>query len=159
MAEMLSLIPENGESIHPEAVKWFNARRAEIQFEVPLEYLCDDDLNTFLSDDEKHEFIRYRNEISKGLVQCTNIPEASNDPLISATMGLSLLKFQVDSLLPMHRIGLLLKNIYQRKVAKAEQEQREQDEEDKRNRAQAEVERRRKEEEERWQAAQYRIKA
>ena len=86
-------------------------------------------------------------------VKCTNIPEASNDPLVSATMGLSLLKFQVDSLLPMHRIGLLLKNIYQRKVAKAEQEQREQDEEDKRNREQAEAERRKKEDEERWLAA------
>jgi len=150
---MLSLKPENGESIHPEAVKWFNARRAEIQLEVPLEDLCDDDLNTFLSDDEEREFLRYKNEVVGGLVTCINMDEASNDPLVSATIGLSLLKFQVDSLLPMRRIGLLLKDVHQRKVAKAEQEQRERYEEDQRNRAQAEVERRRKEEEERWQAA------
>ena len=67
MAGILSLKPEDEKSLHPEAVKWFNARRAEIQFEVPLEELSDDDLNTFLSDDEKREFIRYKDEITRGL--------------------------------------------------------------------------------------------
>ena len=77
----------------------------------------------------------------------------SPDPVINATIGLSLVSFQVNSLLPMRRIGLLLKNVHQRKVAKVKQEQRERDEEDRRNREQAEAERRRKEEEETWQAA------
>jgi len=58
LAEVLSLKPEDEKSIHPEGVKWFNARRAEIQFEVPLEELSDDDLDVFLTDDEKHEFHR-----------------------------------------------------------------------------------------------------
>jgi hypothetical protein len=150
---ILSLKPEDEKSLHPEALKWFNARRAEIQFEVPLEELSDDDLDTFLSDDEKREFIRCKDEIARGLVTCINMDEVSNDPVINVTIGLSLLKFQVDSLLPMHRIGSLLKNVHQRKVAKAEQEQRERDEKDKRSREQAEAERRRKEEGEKWQAA------
>ena len=150
---MLSLTPEDAKSLHPEAVKWFNARRAEIQFEVPLEELSDNDLNTFLSDDEKREFIKYKDEVVRGLATCINMDEASHDHVTNATIRLSLVKFQVNSLLPMRRIGLLLKDVHQRKAAKAKQEQRERDEEDKRSREQAEAERRRKEEEERWEAA------
>ena len=92
-------------------------------------------------------------KLLEGWHTCINMDEASHDPVTNATIGLSLVTFQVNSLLPMHRIGLLLKNVHQRKVAKAKQEQRERDEEDKRSREQAEAERRRKEEEERWQAA------
>lgn len=153
MAGILSLTPEDEKSLHPEALKWFNDRRAEIQFEVPLEELSDDDLNTFLLDDEKREFIRYKDEVVRGLVTCINMDEALHDPVANATIRLSLVKFQVNSLLPMYRIRLLLKNAHQRKIAKTKQEQRERDEEDRRNREQAEAERRRKAEEERWQAA------
>ena len=53
----------------------------------------------------------------------------------------------------MHKIRLLLKHVYQRKIAKAEQEKRERDEEDKRSRERAEAKRGRKEEEEARQAA------
>ena len=154
MARILSLKPEDENKLHPEAVRWLNARIAEIQFEVPLEELSDDDLNTFLSDDEKREFIRYKDEIARGLVTCIKMDEASHDLVTNATIGLNLVKFQVNSLLPISRIGLLLKHVYQRKVAKAKQEQKERDEEEKRSREQAEAEHRRKEEKERWQAAQ-----
>jgi len=153
LAGILSLKPEDEKSLHPEAVRWFNDRRAEIQFEVPLEDLCNDDLNNFLSDDEKREFIRCKDEITRGLVTCINMDEASHDLVTNANMGLTVLRFQVDSLLPISRIGLLLKCVHQRKVAKAKQEQRERDEEDKRSREQGEAERRIKEEKERWQAA------
>ena len=110
MAGILSLKPEDEKSLHPEALKWFNTRRSEIQFEVPLEELSDDDLNTFLSDDEKREFIRCKDEIAKGLHGCINKDAVSPDPMTNATIGLSLVTFQVNSLLPMRRIGLLLKN-------------------------------------------------
>jgi hypothetical protein len=153
LAGILSLKPEDEKSLHPKALEWFYSRRNEIQFEVPLEELSDDDLNTFLSDDEEREFIRYKGEITRGLITCTNMGEAPDDPVTNAIIGLRLVSFQVNSLLPMHRISLLLKNVHQRKIAKAEQEQRERDEEEKRSREQAEAERRRKEEEERWQAA------
>ena len=105
-------------------------------------------------DDEKREFIRYKGEITRGLITCTNMGEASDDPVNNAIIGLSLVTFQVNSLLPMHRIGLLLKNVHQRKVEKAKQEQRERDEEEKRSQEQAEAKHRIKEEAERWQAAQ-----
>ena len=110
MAEMLSLKPEDEKSLHPQALKWFNARRAEIQFEVPLQELSDDDLNTFLSDDEKREFIRCKDEIAKGLHGCINKDTVSPDSMTNATICLSLVTFQVNSLLPIHRIKLLLKN-------------------------------------------------
>ena len=111
---MLSLKPEDEKSLHPEALKWFNARRAEIQFEVPLEELSDDDLNTFLSDDEKREFIRCKDEIAKGLYGCINKDDASPDPLTNASIGLSLLTFEVNSLSPTYTMRLLLKKVYQR---------------------------------------------
>ena len=98
LSEMLSLNPEDEKNLHPEALKWFNARRAEIQLEVPLEELTDDDLNTFLSDDEKREFMRCKNAIAKGLYGCMKKDAVSNDHVIEATIGLSLLKFEVDSL-------------------------------------------------------------
>jgi hypothetical protein len=47
----------------------------------------------------------------------------------------------------------LLKNVHQRKIAKAKQEKRELDEKEKREREQAEAEKRKKEEEERWRTA------
>ena len=98
MSEMLSLKPEDEKSLHPEALKWFNARRAEIHFEVPLEELSDDDLNTFLSNDEKRELIRCKDEIAKGLYGCINKDAGSHDPVTNATIGLSLVTFQVNSL-------------------------------------------------------------
>jgi len=164
LAGILSLKPEDEKCLHPEALKWFNARRAEIQFEVPLEELGDDDLNTFLSDDEKREFIRCKDEIAKGLHGCINKDAVSPDPVTNATIGLSLATFQVNSLSPMYTIRLLLKKVYQRKVAKAKQEQRKQEEEERwqtekakeeqgRREEVAEAERRQKEEEERWRAA------
>ncbi len=39
MASILSLKPEDEKRLHPDALRWFNAQRAEIQFEVPVEEL------------------------------------------------------------------------------------------------------------------------
>ena len=110
MAGILSLKPEDKSKLHPEALKWFNDQRAKIQFEVPLEELSDDDLNAFLQDDEKREFQSCRGEMSKGLATCIDMGEASHDLVTTASIGLSLVKLQVNSLLPIHRIKLLLKN-------------------------------------------------
>lgn len=149
MSGILSLKPEDEKRLHPKALEWFNDRRAEIQFEAPLEELSDDDLNTFLSDDEKREFQSCMEEISKGLSKCINLDEASSDLVTNAIVGLSLVRFEVNSLLPMRRIRLLLKDVHQRKVAKVKEEQRERDEEDRKNREQAEAERRKNEAEQR----------
>ena len=160
MARILSLNPEDAKNLHPEAVKWFNDQRVKIQCEVPLEELSDDDLNTFLSDDEKREFMRSKDEITRGLATCINMDAASSDPLTNASIGLSLLTFQVNSLLPMYNIKSLLKKAYNRKreeQRKRENEERQQAEkakEEQRRREDAvKAEQREREEEERWHVA------
>ncbi len=147
MSALFSLKPEDGNSLHPEALKWFNARRVEILSQLPLEELSNDDLNIFLSDDEKCEFIKHKDEITRGLATCIKMDEASQNPVSNAIIGLMVVAFKVDSMWPMRRIGLLLKDVHQRKIAKAKQDQRERDEEDKRRREQDQAELRRKEEE------------
>jgi len=131
---------------------------------VPLEELSDDDLNTFLSDDEKREFQTSMNEIAKGLARCINTGGVSPDLLTNIGIGLNSLQFQVDSLLPMHNIGLLLKKVYERKreeqrnqeeerKCKVEEEQRKRDEEERKRQEEAEAGRRKKEHDEKWEAA------
>ena len=115
MDKMLTLKLQDEHRLHSDAVRWFNNRRVEIQFEVPLEELSDDDLDAFLLDDEKHKFQSCINEISKGLSRCINTDGASPDPVTNAIIGLTVLEFQVNSLLPMHNIKLLLKKAYNRK--------------------------------------------
>lgn len=154
MAEILTLKPEDEKSLHPEALKWFNAWRTEIQFEVPLEDFSGDDLNNFLSDDEKHEFMRLMNEIANGLATCMNIRDkASTDPLAKASTDLTVLTFEVNSLTAMHSIKLLLKKAYARK----REEQRKQEERQRQQVEQAKEKQRREqktaEEEGRWLAA------
>ena len=106
-----------------------------------------------MSDDEKREFIRYMKEITGGLATCINIHGASPDPMSDAAIGLTVLKFMVESLSPMHRIGLLLKDVYKRKVEKEKEEQRRRQEEERRSQEQAEAQRKEKEAEEKWRTA------
>ena len=164
MAGILSLKPEDGKRLYPEALKWFKDHRATIQREVPLEELSDDDLNTFLSDDEKREFQTSMNEIAKGLARCINTGGVSPDLLTNIGIGINSLQFQVDSLLLMHNIGLFLKKVYERKrkeqrnqeeerKRKAEEGQRKRDEEERRRQEQAEAGRTKKEYDEKWEAA------
>ena len=119
MAEILSLKPEDEKRLHPEAAKWLNNWMAEIESEVPLQELSDDDLNTLLSDDERRDFIRYKDEITGGLARCINMDEAS------AIIGLSLGAFKLDSLLPMWNIKSLLKKAYNRKEEEQRKRERE----------------------------------
>jgi len=144
LAGVLSLNPEDEKRIHPDALKWFSARKAEIQCEVPLEELSDDDLNIYLWDDEKREFQSYMKEIAKGLVTCVDIGD--RDSPQPFTSDIILLRFEINLLSPMFRIQLLLKKVYDRKAKKAREEQKKREEA-------AEAERQKKEEEERWWAA------
>ena len=153
MEGILSLKPEDEEKLHPNAIRWFNARVSEIKYEVPLEELDDYDLNTFLSNHEKHEFNRYKDEITRGLVTCLKKQAASSDLMANATIELSLIQFQVNSLLPISSICTLLKTVYQRKVAKAKQELIERTLAEKRIREQMEAEQRRKAEADRRRTA------
>ena len=153
MSAILYLKPEDEKRLYPEALQWFNARKTEIGFEVPLQKITDEDLNAFLSEDEKREFQRYMDEISEGLRSCVINSNATTNPIDNINTHLSVLKFQSNSLLPMYRIRLLLRNVYQRKLAKAAREQEERDREEKRKREQADIECKKQEEKERWKAA------
>ena len=140
MAGILSLETEYAERLHPEALKWFSDQRATIQRQVPLEGLSDDDLNTFLSDDEKREFMKYKDEITRGLVRCMDTgDEASPDPMTDAIIGLTVVGFEIESLLPMRSIKSLLKKVYERKAAKEKEDQKRWHEEEKRRHEQAEA--------------------
>jgi hypothetical protein len=160
LAGMLSLNPEDQKILHPEALKWFNDRRAEIQREVPLEELSHDDLNTFLLDDEKRELQSCIKEITKGLAACMAIGgEDSSDPMTNATVGLTVLEFEVNSLTAFNSIKWLLKKAYHRKMEaergrKEEEKQRAEEarEGQRRREEAAEAERREKEKEKRWRA-------
>jgi len=149
MAGILSLKSEDEERLHPEAVRWFNARVAEIKYDVPLEELGDNDLDVFLSNDEKIEFNRNKDEITRGLATCLKKQEVSNDTTANAITELSLIKFQVDSLSPMLKLKSLIKYVHQRKIAQTNQELMERTQAEKRNREKAEAEQIRKAEEDR----------
>ena len=93
---MLNLKPEDAKSIHPEALKWFNARRAEIQHEVPLEELSDDDLDMFLTDDEKRDFNSLMGKIGKDLSACINKDGAPPNTNIWDEIALNLNVLQAE---------------------------------------------------------------
>jgi len=63
MTEILSLKSEDAKGVRLEALRWFNDQRAIIEREVPLEELSNDDLNVFLSDNERSEYNTYIGEI------------------------------------------------------------------------------------------------
>lgn len=152
MDNMLSLKLEDEKILHPDVLNWFNARRAEIQCDVPLEELTGDDLDAFLTDDEKPEFRRDIDEINKALSASINTDGASPDPFVNAKVGLTILQSELNLWIPMRNIGLLLKKVHQRKVAKAKEEEKQREEEENRKAEEAREEERRKEEEERRQA-------
>ena len=126
MVEILSLKPEDEKRLHPEAARWLNKYRAEIEREVPLQELSDDDLDTWLSDTERREFMSYKNELNREVDICINIVEVSADPESDTTAKLNLLKFQYNTIRPIYNIKLLLERAYERKVE--EQRKRERDE-------------------------------
>jgi len=70
--KVLSLKPEDEKKLHPEALKWFSLLRKQIEFEVSLEELSDDDLDIFLTDDEKRDFNNLMVKIGKELSTCIN---------------------------------------------------------------------------------------
>lgn len=122
---------------------------------MPLTQLTSADLVAFLTDDEKSKFYSDMKKTIEGLGTCPNIRDGGSlDPLTSVELGLNVAKFQVDSWGSMHNIGLLLKKVYQLKVAKAKEEERKRAEEEKCKKEEAEAEQKRKEEQDQQQAEQ-----
>jgi len=123
---MLSLKPEDEKILHHDALEWFNLLRGQIESEVPLEEISNDDLNMFLTDDEKPEFKNLMEEIGKGLSTCINKDVASSNTNIwdEIALNLNALQAGVNLFLPMNNLKRLLKKVYERKVAKAREEER-----------------------------------
>lgn len=162
MSEMLSLKPEDAKILHPETVKWFNLLRRQIESIVPLEELSNDDLNMFLTDDEKLEWIRCQGEIGKQLSTAINKDGAppNNNTWDEIALNLAAMKAGINLLVPMNNLKFLLKKVKERKVLKAKEEQRKLEEEEKRKqeeerKRQEEIEKRRRgeEAEKRWRVA------
>jgi len=151
LTEILSLKPEDAKRLHPEALRWFNDQRTTIESEVPLGALSDDDLNTFLSDDERGKFLKWKDEVARELTHCMDIEQrVPPGPLAEAIIGFAVLKSQLGLLPPMDNLRSLLMKVYNRKreaQRKQENEERrqaekkEEEEEARRRQEQAEAER------------------
>lgn len=159
---VLSLKPEDEKKLHPEALEWFNLLRNQIKSEVPLDELTDDNLNIFLTDAEKHDFISLMGEIGKELSTCINKDEAprNTNSLDEIVFNSKVLQAEINLLVPMNALRTLLRRGHERKLAKVREEQRELEEEQKRRaeakekrEAEAEAKRREQEADERWRAA------
>ncbi len=123
---------------------------------MPLGALSDDDLNTFLSDDERKEFQRLKDEVARELTHCMDIEQrVPPGPLAEAIIGFAVVKSQLGLLPPMDKLRSLLMKVYNRKreaQRKQENEERQRadkkKEEARRRQEQAEAERKKKREEE-----------
>ena len=131
-----------------------------------MEELSDDDLDMFLTDDEKRDFNSLIGKIGKELSTCINKDGAPPNTNIwdEIALNLNVLQAEVNLLLPMNTIKTLFKRVHERKVAKAKEEQGELEEEQRRieeearekqkkREAEAEAKRREQEVDERWRAA------
>lgn len=72
MTAILNLKPEIVRQLHPLAVKWFDELRAAVEKQLTIDRLTAEDIQTFLSDDEKGELQRHTSEIEGALLTCTN---------------------------------------------------------------------------------------
>ncbi len=90
-----------------------------------MEELSDDDLDMFLTDDEKHDFNSLMGKIGKELSTCINKDGASPNTNIwgEIALNLNVLQAEVNLLLPMNTIKTLFKRVHARKVAKTKEEQ------------------------------------
>ena len=171
MAGILSLKCDDEMSLHPEALKWFSLLRKQIEFEVPLEELTDDDLNMFLTDDEKRDYNSIMGKIGMELSTCINKDRAPPNTNIwdEIASDLKATQARINLIVPMNNLKYLLKKVHDRKIAKAKEERRKLEEEEKRKAEEAreeqrtreqkaEAQRREKEDEERWHAAYVALK-
>ena len=139
MVEIHNLKPEDEKRLHPDAARWLNEWRAKIESEVPLEELSDDDLNSLLSDAERSELTRYKNEFTKELEICIDKVDASLDPATDSTTKMSLHEFRHNAVTPFYNIKWWLQVAYDRKKAQKEEEQRKREREERWNVAYKEV--------------------
>ena len=151
MSTILALTPEDREKLHPVVVKRLEDAKASIDRELPLDVVSDEDLNNYLTDDEKHEFDRYKKEIGVALTKCLDV--GADEPTDSTTLQLSLIQFGLDLRGPISGIESLLRRVHQRKIKETKEERRWQEQEARQQEEEARKQQEKQEESERWRAA------
>lgn len=135
MTAILNLKPEDAKRLHPVALKWFDDQSSMIERQMAIDGLTNDDVEIFLSDDEKGELAGYKNETGRWLDGCITSDAASPHPPANASIGYSFMLLQVNSFHLTQNIESLLRKVYERKVATKPEAMKRGDEAERRARA------------------------
>jgi len=117
LSAILNLQPEDARQLHPLALKWFNERNAAIEQQLMIDGLTVDDVETFLSGDEKNELQRYKSEIEMALLVHINPDPVYRNPLFDGSLGPDFLMMQLRSFIQVEKIKSLLRRVYGHKWA------------------------------------------
>ena len=134
MAGILSMKPENANRLHPEMLKWFNELSATIERQLAIDGLTVDDVESFLSDGEKDELVRYKNEIGMGLSASINPDAVYHTSLLYGNLGPAFLMVQLNLFARVQNIKSLLRKVYKRKAATKPEEVKKREEGERRTR-------------------------
>ena len=135
MVTILNLKPEIAEQLHPLAAKWFSEISAAIEKQLETDGLTVDDVEAFLSDDDRNELQRQKNEIQTALLGCVDPASASPGLLFNSGLGPPFLMMQLRSFSAGENIKSLLRKVYEGKVAAKPETVRKQDASERRSRA------------------------
>ena len=117
MAAILNLKLQTAKQLHPVVLEWFHEQVASIEQQLAIDGLTVDDVETFLSDGEKDELRRYRNEIEMGLRECINPDAVCPGLLPCGSLGPIFLTVQLSSYGRTESTKSLLRKAYARKTA------------------------------------------
>ena len=135
LTTILMLNPESAEQLHPFAVKWFGDLSAAIEKQLAIDGLTVDDIETFLSDDEKRILRRQKSGIEVALLTCAKPHTAYSGPPPGSDFGPDFLMMQLGTFVHVENIKSLLRRIHSRKSATVSEAMRKRDEFERRTRA------------------------
>lgn len=135
MTAILNLKPEDEKRLHPVALKWFDDQSSMIERQTAIDGLTNDDLEIFLSDDEKGELAGYKNEMGRWLDGCITSDAASPHPPANASIGYFFMLLQVNSFPAIENMKSLLRKVHARKAAARPEARKSGDEAERRDRA------------------------
>ena len=135
MTGILNLKSEYARQLHPLALKWFDERNAAIEQQLMIDGLTVDDVETFLSGDEKDELQTYKSEIEMALLACINPDAVYPNPRPYDSLGPVFLMMQLRSFVGIEKVKSLLRKVYGRKAATKPEAVKRRDEAERRTRA------------------------
>jgi len=135
LTAILNLKPEAAKQLHPLALKWFDDQSAAIEQQLAIDGLTVDDIETFLSDDEKDELRRYESEIEMALLTCITPNAVYPNPLPDGGPGPAFPMMQLQSFACIENMKSLLREVYRRKAATKPETVKRRDEAERRTRA------------------------